>query len=52
RRIFEISDKLDDNRLSREEKQFIIDDLETQINLLWNTNEVRVQRPQVRDEVA
>ena len=51
RNIFLTSERLDYRRLNREEKQEIIDSLETQIQILWSTDEVRVLKPQVRDEI-
>jgi len=52
RRIFETNEKLNDSRLSRSQRQGVIDELETQIQILWRTDEVRESRPQVRDEEA
>ncbi len=51
RNIFLTSERLDYRRLSKEEKQEITDSLETQIQILWSTDEVRVLKPQVRDEI-
>lgn len=51
RRIFETNEKLNDSRLSRPQRQKVIDELETQIQILWRTDEVRESRPQVRDEI-
>lgn len=51
RRIFETNAKLNDSRLSRPQRQEVIDELETQIQILWRTDEVRETRPQVRDEI-
>jgi len=51
RRIFETNEKLNDSRLSRQQRQHVIDELETQIHILWRTDEVRESRPQVRDEI-
>ncbi len=51
RRIFLTSEKLNDTRLGRPQRQEIIEELETQIQILWRTDEVREQRPQVRDEI-
>ncbi|MBD3670846.1 MAG: phosphoenolpyruvate carboxylase [Gammaproteobacteria bacterium] len=52
RRIFVTSERLDDYRLSKDERQEVLSELENQIHILWQTNEVRVQRPQVQDEIA
>ena len=51
RRIFETNEKLNDSRLSRAQREEVIGDLETQIQILWRTDEVRESRPQVRDEI-
>ena len=51
RRIFLTSNKLDNPKLSKEERQDIIDELQSQIQILWRTNEVRTKKPQVRDEI-
>ncbi|HFC53735.1 MAG TPA: phosphoenolpyruvate carboxylase, partial [Gammaproteobacteria bacterium] len=51
RNIFLTSERLDYQRLSRDERQEILDTLETQIQILWSTDEVRVLKPQVRDEI-
>jgi phosphoenolpyruvate carboxylase len=51
RRIFLTNEKLSDTRLGKGQRQEVIDELETQIQILWRTNEVRESRPQVRDEI-
>jgi phosphoenolpyruvate carboxylase len=51
RRIFLVSNKLSNSGLSPEERQELIDELQTEIEILWRTNEVRTKRPQVRDEI-
>ncbi|NOR43739.1 MAG: phosphoenolpyruvate carboxylase, partial [Gammaproteobacteria bacterium] len=51
RRIFLTNEKLSDTRLGKGQRQEVIDELETQIQILWRTNEVRENRPQVRDEI-
>jgi len=51
RRVFLTNEKLSDTRLGKEQRQGIIDELETQIQILWRTDEVRESRPQVRDEI-
>jgi phosphoenolpyruvate carboxylase len=51
RRIFLTNEKLSDTRLGKHQRQQVIDELETQIHILWRTNEVRESRPQVRDEI-
>ncbi len=51
RRIFLTNEKLGDTRLGKVQRQKVIAELETQIQILWRTNEVRESRPQVRDEI-
>ena len=51
RRIFEIIDDLTDPRISGYEMDELIIQLEIQIEVLWQTNEVRDSRPQVSDEI-
>ncbi|MGD8498131.1 MAG: phosphoenolpyruvate carboxylase, partial [Chromatiales bacterium] len=51
RRIFVTANQLDDPRLSREAQQEVIDELQTQIQMLWRTNEMRPSKPDVRDEI-
>ncbi|MCW9088608.1 MAG: phosphoenolpyruvate carboxylase [Gammaproteobacteria bacterium] len=51
RRIFVISEELNDPRLGKEEREIIIDQLRTDIQILWKTDEVRTQKPEVRDEI-
>src|SRR3990172_4855010 len=51
RRIFITSERLNDSRLGKGERQEITQLLEAQIQILWKTDEVRATRPQVRDEI-
>ncbi|TNF36894.1 MAG: phosphoenolpyruvate carboxylase, partial [Gammaproteobacteria bacterium] len=51
RRIFIVNDKLNDSNLGKIQKQELTDELETQIQILWRTNEVREYKPQVKDEI-
>ncbi|WP_291512104.1 phosphoenolpyruvate carboxylase [Acidithiobacillus sp.] len=51
RRIFLTSKMLDDLSLSQEEEEDVIRQLKAQIQILWETEEVRSNRPQVQDEV-
>ncbi len=51
RRIFIIGEQLNDPRLGREERETLIDQLRSEIQILWRTDEVRAQRPSVRDEI-
>ncbi len=51
RRIFVISEELETSRLSRIQKDDIINRLKRHIRILYETNEVRVHKPEVLDEV-
>ncbi|MFP4079711.1 MAG: phosphoenolpyruvate carboxylase [Ectothiorhodospira sp.] len=51
RRIFLAAEALNRPRLGREERAEAIRQLETQIQVLWRTNEVRTRKPQVIDEI-
>jgi phosphoenolpyruvate carboxylase len=51
RRIFITSEKLDDRRISRDERDRIRQELKQQIQVLWKTDEVRVNKPSVEDEI-
>jgi phosphoenolpyruvate carboxylase len=51
RRIFITSEQLNDPRLGREDRETLIDQLRSEIQILWRTDEVRAQRPSVRDEI-
>jgi phosphoenolpyruvate carboxylase len=51
RRIFVISEQLDDMRISHAEREEIREDLKQQIQVLWKTDEVRVHKPTVEDEI-
>jgi phosphoenolpyruvate carboxylase len=51
RRIFVESQQLDDAHLSKEEREEVIHLLETRIQTLWKTDEVRGQRPNVAGEI-
>ena len=51
RRVFVTSERLSEPRVGREEKAEIRQQLEREIQILWKTDEVRTQRPQVRDEI-
>jgi phosphoenolpyruvate carboxylase len=51
RRIYVISDQLNESRLSKIQKENIVESLEQHIQILYKTNEVRVQKPDVSDEV-
>ncbi len=51
RRIFVTSERLRAPGIGREDREEITRRLESQIQILWKTDEVRVHRPQVRDEI-
>jgi phosphoenolpyruvate carboxylase len=51
RRIFVTSERLDMRPLGKAERELIEADLRTQIQTLWKTDEVRSDRPEVRDEI-
>lgn len=51
RRIFLANEQLNDTRLNKVSRQKLIQEMETQIQILWRTDEVRESRPQVRDEI-
>ncbi len=51
RRIFLISKHLDNPRLNRYQRAEVAEQLLAQVQILWKTDEVRVNKPQVQDEV-
>jgi phosphoenolpyruvate carboxylase len=51
RRIFLISEALDDTRLGREERDEIKAEIKQQVQVLWKTEEVRRNKPTVEDEI-
>lgn len=51
RRIFLLNDKLNDSRIGKSQQAELSSNLETEIQQLWRTNEVREHKPQVRDEI-
>jgi len=51
RRIFLLNDKLNDVRIGKIQRAELTEELETEIQQLWRTNEVREHKPQVRDEI-
>ena len=51
RRIFITSERLSDRRISRDERDEIRHTIKQQIQVLWKTDEVRVNKPTVEDEI-
>jgi len=51
RRIFLLNDRLNDTRIGKIQRDELTTDLETEVQQLWRTNEVREHKPQVRDEI-
>jgi phosphoenolpyruvate carboxylase len=51
RGIFLTAEQLDDRRLGRMQREEIIDDLRNQIQILWKTDEIRIHKPTVEDEI-
>ncbi len=51
RRIFVTSERLNDTRISKEQRAEIVDQLASEIQILWKTDEVRSEKLQVRDEI-
>jgi phosphoenolpyruvate carboxylase len=52
RRIFISNEELSDTRLTKTEREQLVDKLESQIQILWKTDEVRSIRPRVKDEIG
>jgi phosphoenolpyruvate carboxylase len=51
RRLFLTSEQLDDRRLSKNERKEISGELKRQIQVLWKTDEVRLHKPTVEEEI-
>ena len=51
RQVFVTSRRLDDTRLGKAERQVIHEELESLIQILWKTDEVRAFKPSVEDEI-
>ena len=51
RRIFLTSETLSDRRIGRDEREDIIRELKRQVQVLWKTDEVRLHKPTVEDEI-
>jgi phosphoenolpyruvate carboxylase len=51
RGIFLTAEQLDDRRLGRMQREEVVDDLRKQIQILWKTDEIRIHKPTVEDEI-
>ncbi len=51
RRVFVTSERLNNPNLNKEDIAIITDQLESEIQILWRTDEVRAIKPEVRDEI-
>ena len=51
RRVFVTNGKLDNPALNRYQRAEVVEELRSQIQILWKTDEVRSFKPQVRDEI-
>ena len=51
RRVFVTNGKLDHPALNRHQRAEVVEELRSQIQILWKTDEVRGFKPQVRDEI-
>ncbi|MDS4041125.1 MAG: phosphoenolpyruvate carboxylase [Candidatus Competibacter sp.] len=51
RRVFLTIGKLDDSALNAYQRAEVVEELRSQIQILWKTDEVRSFKPQVRDEI-
>ncbi|MBK8181872.1 MAG: phosphoenolpyruvate carboxylase [Candidatus Competibacteraceae bacterium] len=51
RRVFVTNGKLDNPALNRYQRAEVVEELRSQIQILWKTDEVRGFKPQVRDEI-
>ena len=51
RRVFVTSEQLSSDRLSKEQRNDIIRELQNDIQILWKTDEVRIHKPRVQDEI-
>ena len=51
RRIFVLSEAMDESRLNKEQREDLTQQIENHIQILWKTDEVRVHRPEVIDEI-
>ena len=51
RRIFVNSEELDTDRLNKEQRNEVTQELQNDIQILWKTDEVRIHKPRVQDEI-
>ncbi|MDG4555587.1 MAG: phosphoenolpyruvate carboxylase [Candidatus Competibacter sp.] len=51
RRVFLTNGQLDDPALNSLQRDEVLEELRSQIQILWHTDEVRAYKPQVRDEI-
>ncbi len=51
RRIFVTSEELEVKTLNKEQRNDIISRLQNEIQILWKTDEVRIHKPRVQDEI-
>lgn len=51
REIFNSSERLDDPRLTKSEREELTQSIQNQIQILWKTDEVRGHKPKVEDEI-
>jgi phosphoenolpyruvate carboxylase len=51
RRIFVTSGHLNDRRMGKDERKDIMQELKRQIQVLWKTDEMRLQKPTVEEEI-
>lgn len=51
RRIFLTNGKLDNPALNKYQRAEVVEELRSQVQILWKTEEVRSYKPQVRDEI-
>jgi phosphoenolpyruvate carboxylase len=52
RRIFETGEEMDSRQLNDQQRDEFVDRLQAQIQALWKTDEVRVRKPRVEDEIS
>jgi len=50
-RLFRLSEELDNTQLSRNERFQVMENLRAEVQILWKTEESRVRKPTVEDEI-